>query len=195
MLRNTVSSTAVREKNVGPAGVTFVIVRKDLLGQTGRNLQTMIDYRTHIGDEPRNNSMFNTPPVFPIFVMHETLKWVKELGGVEEMYKRNKQKSRASLQRNRPQLPLRRYRREGRPFAYERMLRNGSGSRGARERIHGVCQGEGHGRYQGTRSVGGFRASIYNACPLESVEALVACMQEFEKSAQVGRGLFRDIQA
>lgn len=81
------------QKNVGPAGVTFVIVRKDLLGQTGRNLQTMVDYRTHIGDEPRNNSMFNTPPVFPIFVMHETLKWVKELGGVEEMYKRNKKKA------------------------------------------------------------------------------------------------------
>ena len=70
------------QKNVGPAGVTFVIVRKDLLGQTGRNLQTMVDYRTHIGDEPRNNSMFNTPLVFPIFVMHETLKWVKEPGGV-----------------------------------------------------------------------------------------------------------------
>ena len=68
------------QKNVGPAGVTFVIVRKDLLGKMNRPLQTMVDYRTHIGAEPRNNSMFNTPPVFSIFVMHETLKWVKELG-------------------------------------------------------------------------------------------------------------------
>ena len=81
------------QKNVGPAGVTFVIVRKDILGKMERPIQTMVDYRTHIGDEPRNNSMFNTPPVFPIFVMHETLKWVKDMGGLEAMYKINKAKA------------------------------------------------------------------------------------------------------
>ena len=62
------------QKNVGPAGVTFVIVREDILGKVDRKLQTMVDYRTHIGDEEKNRSMFNTPPVLPIFVMHETLK-------------------------------------------------------------------------------------------------------------------------
>ncbi|MEG2848967.1 MAG: 3-phosphoserine/phosphohydroxythreonine transaminase, partial [Bacteroidales bacterium] len=81
------------QKNVGPAGVTFIIVRKDLLGKLDRKIQTMVDYRTHIGEEKKNQSMFNTPPVFPIFVMHETLKWVKELGGLEVMYQRNKEKA------------------------------------------------------------------------------------------------------
>ncbi|MEF9930895.1 MAG: 3-phosphoserine/phosphohydroxythreonine transaminase, partial [Bacteroidales bacterium] len=81
------------QKNVGPAGVTFIIVRKDLLGKLDRKIQTMVDYRTHIGEEKKNQSMFNTPPVFPIFVMHETLKWVKELGGLEVMYQKNKEKA------------------------------------------------------------------------------------------------------
>ena len=81
------------QKNVGPAGVAFVIVREDILGKLDRPLQTMVDYRTHIGDVEKNRSMFNTPPVFPIFVMHETLKWVKEQGGVEAMQKLNKEKA------------------------------------------------------------------------------------------------------
>ncbi|MBR5441058.1 MAG: 3-phosphoserine/phosphohydroxythreonine transaminase, partial [Prevotella sp.] len=87
------------QKNVGPAGVTFVIVRKDILGQIGERsylnpLPTMVDYRTHAAEEARNISMFNTPPVLPIFVMHETLKWIKEtVGGLEEMNKINVKKS------------------------------------------------------------------------------------------------------
>jgi len=81
------------QKNVGPAGVTFVIVREDILGKVDRKLQTMVDYRTHIGEEEKNRSMFNTPPVLPIFVMHETLKWVKSLGGVAAMNKINKEKA------------------------------------------------------------------------------------------------------
>ncbi len=81
------------QKNVGPAGVTFVIVRKDLLGSSERKLQTMVNYATFIGAEPRDNSMFNTPPVFPIFVMHETRKGGKELGGGKAMYELNKKKA------------------------------------------------------------------------------------------------------
>ena len=169
------------QKNVGPAGVTFVIVRKDLLGQTGRNLQTMVDYRTHIGDEPRNNSMFNTPPVFPIFVMHETLKWVKELGGVEEMYKRNKKKA---------ELPYNEIDRNslfvGTAVKEDRSLMNvcfvmAPGHEALESEFMAFAKEKGMVGIKGHRSVGGFRASIYNACPLESVEALVACMQEFEK--------------
>ena len=81
------------QKNVGPAGVTFVIIRKDLIGSSERPLQTMVNYATHYPEEARNHSMFNTPPVLPIFVMHETLKWVKAQGGVEAMYKINKKKA------------------------------------------------------------------------------------------------------
>jgi len=78
---------------VGPAGVAFVIVREDILGKVNRPLPTMVDYRTHIGKEEKDRSMFNTPPVFAIYVMHETLKWVKAQGGVDAMYKRNKEKA------------------------------------------------------------------------------------------------------
>ena len=169
------------QKNVGPAGVTFVIVRKDLLGQTGRNLQTMVDYRTHIGDEPRNNSMFNTPPVFPIFVMHETLKWVKELGGVEEMYKRNKKKAELLYNEiDRNSLFV------GTAVKEDRSLMNvcfvmAPGHEALESEFMAFAKEKGMVGIKGRRSVGGFRASIYNACPLESVEALVACMQEFEK--------------
>ena len=169
------------QKNVGPAGVTFVIVRKDLLGQTGRNLQTMVDYRTHIGDEPRNNSMFNTPPVFPIFVMHETLKWVKELGGVEEMYKRNKKKAELLYNEiDRNSLFV------GTAVKEDRSLMNvcfvmAPGHEALEIEFMAFAKEKGMVGIKGHRSVGGFRASIYNACPLESVEALVACMQEFEK--------------
>lgn len=169
------------QKNVGPAGVTFVIVRKDLLGQTGRNLQTMVDYLTHIGDEPRNNSMFNTPPVFPIFVMHETLKWVKELGGVEEMYKRNKKKAELLYNEiDRNSLFV------GTAVKEDRSLMNvcfvmAPGHEALESEFMAFAKEKGMVGIKGHRSVGGFRASIYNACPLESVEALVACMQEFEK--------------
>ena len=169
------------QKNVGPAGVTFVIVRKDLLGQTGRNLQTMVDYRTHIGDEPRNNSMFNTPPVFPICVMHETLKWVKELGGAEEMYKRNKKKAELLYNEiDRNSLFV------GTAVKEDRSLMNvcfvmAPGHEALEGEFMAFAKEKGMVGIKGHRSVGGFRASIYNACPLESVEALVACMQEFEK--------------
>ena len=169
------------QKNVGPAGVTFVIVRKDLLGKVERKNPTMVDYRTHIGDEPKNNSMFNTPPVFPIFVMHETLKWVKEMGGLKAMHKRNMEKAN---------------------LLYGEIDRNkmfvGTAEKDSRS-IMNVCfvmaeqykdkeaafmefaKSKGMVGIKGHRSVGGFRASIYNACPIESVQALVDCMKEFEK--------------
>lgn len=168
------------QKNVGPAGVTFVIVRKDLLEQIQRKLPSMVDYRTHIGAEARDNSMYNTPPVFPIFVMHETLKWVKSLGGVEAMHKINNQKA---------------------DLIYNEIDRNKmfAGTAAKEDRsLMNVCfvmadqykdkeadfmefaKKAGMVGIKGHRSVGGFRASIYNACPIESVQALVDCMKEFE---------------
>ena len=169
------------QKNVGPAGVTFVIVRKDLLGKMDRKIQTMVDYRTHIGAEPRNNSMFNTPPVFPIFVMHETLKWVKELGGLEAMYERNKKKAETlynEIDRNSMFV--------GTAVKEDRSLMNvcfvmAPGRENLESEFMAFAKEKGMVGIKGHRSVGGFRASIYNACPQESVEALVACMQEFEQ--------------
>ncbi|MDD4544697.1 MAG: aminotransferase class V-fold PLP-dependent enzyme, partial [Bacteroidales bacterium] len=169
------------QKNVGPAGVTFVIVRKDILGKVDRKLQTMVDYRTHFGAEPRDKSMFNTPPVFPIFVMHETLKWVKELGGLEAMNKINIEK--ADLLYNeidRNKMFKGTAEKEDRSimnvcFVMNEEYKEKEADFTAFAKEKGMIGIKGH------RSVGGFRASIYNACPIESVKELVACMQEFEK--------------
>ncbi len=169
------------QKNVGPAGVTFVIVRKDLLGKVERKLQTMVDYRTHIGAEARDNSMFNTPPVFSIFVMHETLKWVKELGGLEAMHKINQEKADllySEIDRNKMF--------KGTAVKEDRSIMNvcfvmADEYKDKEADFMALAKERGMVGIKGHRSVGGFRASIYNACPKESVEALVACMQEFEK--------------
>lgn len=169
------------QKNVGPAGVTFVIVRKDLLGKVNRPLQTMVDYRTHIGAEPKNNSMFNTPPVSAIFVMHETLKWLKNLGGVEVMNKINKQKSKLLYDEiDRNSLFV------GTAAKEDRSIMNhcwvmAPGKEHLQDEFMAFAKERGMVGIKGHRSVGGFRASLYNACPVEAVEALVACMQDFEK--------------
>lgn len=171
------------QKNVGPAGVAFVIVREDILGKTDRPLQTMIDYRTHIGDAEKNRSMFNTPPVFSIFVMHETLKWMKELGGVEAMYKLNREKA-ALLYEEIDRNPLF----TGTAAKEDRSLMNvcfvmSDDHKEKEAAFLEFAKERGMVGIKGHRSVGGFRASIYNACPKEAVEALIHCMQEFEKQA------------
>ena len=169
------------QKNVGPAGVTFVIVRKDLLGKVDRPLQTMVDYRTHIGAEPKNNSMFNTPPVSAIFVMHETLKWLKNVGGVEVMNKINTQKSKLLYDEiDRNSLFV------GTAAKEDRSIMNhcwvmAPGKEHLQDEFMAFAKERGMVGIKGHRSVGGFRASLYNACPVEAVEALVACMQDFEK--------------
>jgi phosphoserine aminotransferase len=125
--------------------------------------------------------MFNTPPVFPIFVMHETLKWVKELGGVEAMYKINKEKAGLlydEIDRNKLF--------KGTAEKEDRSLMNicfvmAEGYEALEADFMKFAKEQGMVGIKGHRSVGGFRASTYNACPIESVKALVACMQEFEK--------------
>ena len=169
------------QKNVGPAGVTFVIVREDILGKVDRKLQTMVDYRTHIGDEEKNRSMFNTPPVLPIFVMHETLKWVKSLGGVTAMNKINKEKAALlynEIDRNKMFV--------GTAVKEDRSLMNvcfvmADQYKDKEADFMAFAKERGMVGIKGHRSVGGCRASLYNACPVESVKALVECMQEFEK--------------
>ena len=176
------------QKNVGPAGVTFVIVRKDVLGKiTDRQymnpLPTMVDYRTHAAEEAKNISMFNTPPVLPIFVMHETLTWVKNtIGGVAEMNKINVKKSNLlyeEIDRNSMFV--------GTAAKEDRSIMNhcwvmAPGREDKQDAFMAFAKERGMVGIKGHRSVGGFRASLYNACPIEAVEALVQCMQDFEKA-------------
>jgi phosphoserine aminotransferase len=170
------------QKNVGPAGVTFVIVREDVLGKVERTLPTMVDFRTHFDEkDPRNNSMFNTPPVLPIYTMYETLKWVKSKGGVEGIYKQNVEKA-ALLYNEIDRNPMF----VGTAEKEDRSLMNvcfvmNKGHENKEEAFMAFAKEKGMVGIKGHRSVGGFRASIYNACPVESVKALVECMQEFEK--------------
>ena len=163
------------QKNMGPAGCTMVMVKKDALGKTGRKMLSMLDYQVHI----KGGSMYNTPPVFPIYVTLLTLKWLKKNGGIAWIEKINQQKANClynEIDRNslfvgtaaaedrsnmnacflttKPELEA----------EFDKMWKEAN--------ISGI---------RGHRDVGGYRASMYNALPLESVEALVEVMQAFEK--------------
>ena len=165
------------QKNLGPAGATFAIIREDIVGKVSRALPSMVDYRSHMN----NNSMYNTPPVFPVYVIRETLKWIKSIGGVEEIYRRNKEKADllyAEIDRN----PLFRgtAEKEDRSLMNICFVMNPEYEALAPEFME-FAKARGMVGIKGHRLVGGFRASCYNALPKESVEALVATMQEFEK--------------
>lgn len=165
------------QKNVGPAGVTFVIVKEDALGKVSRYLPTMLNYKTHI----ENGSMFNTPPVFSILVMNETLKWVKRCGGLKAIQKINKEKADLlynEIDRN-PMFV-------GTAEKESRSVMNicfvmAEGYKDKEDAFMAFAKENGMVGIKGHRSVGGFRASLYNACPIDSVKALVECMQKFEK--------------
>ena len=165
------------QKNVGPAGVAFFIVRKDLLGKVSRYIPTMLNLQTHID----GGSMFNTPPVFSIFVMNETLRWLKEQGGVEAIQKINKAKAEllyGEIDRNSMF--------RGTAAVEDRSVMNvcfvmAEGKEELQDEFMAFAKSKGMTGIKGHRSVGGFRASIYNACPMESVQALVDCMKEFEQ--------------
>ncbi len=165
------------QKNLGPAGVTFVIIRDDVLGKVERPIPTMLNYQTHID----NGSMFNTPPCLPIYTCMETLRWLKKLGGVKVMQKMNQEKAQ---------------------LLYDEIERNplfvGTAEKESRS-IMNICfvmspeykelepeflaftGSKGMSGLKGHRSVGGFRASTYNALGKDSVIALIGAMQEFEK--------------
>jgi phosphoserine aminotransferase len=166
------------QKNLGPAGVTFVIVKDELLGKVSRPIPTMLDYRTHIKD----GSMFNTPPVVPIFASLQTLKWLKSIGGVQEMYRRNKEKAGllyTEIERNKLF--------KGTAAVEDRSLMNicfvmNEEYASLEADFLQFAVSRGMVGIKGHRSVGGFRASTYNALPKETVIALIETMQEFEKN-------------
>ncbi len=165
------------QKNLAPAGVTFVIVKDEILGQVERQIPTMLDYRTHI----EGGSMFNTPPVVPIYTAMQTLRWLKANGGLEAMYKKNKEKA-AVLYNEIDRNPMF----CGTCAVEDRSLMNvcfvmTDEYKHLEETFFKFATERGMSSIKGHRSVGGFRASIYNAMPIEGVQAFVDCMQAFEK--------------
>ncbi len=163
------------QKNVAPAGLTIVIVRKDLLGNAMDITPTMFNYVTH----SENGSMFNTPPCYTIYVAGLTLKWIKKLGGLEKMAEINKKKA-ALLYDFLDNSKLF----KGTVVAEDRSLMNVPFVTGNEEldaKFVKEAKEAGFVNLKGHRSVGGMRASIYNAMPIEGVEKLVAFMAEFEK--------------
>lgn len=165
------------QKNLGPAGVTVAIVREDLLGTVSRHLPAMLDYRTFI----KEKSLYNTPPVFPIYVSMLTLRWLKKLGGLKAMHRRNKAKA-SLLYREVDANPLFR----GTAATADRSLMNAcfvmaQGYEALEAPFLKACTENGLVDLKGHRSVGGFRASIYNAMPKKGVQALVEMMQDFAR--------------
>ena len=167
------------QKNLAPAGVTFAIVREDVLGKVDHHIPTMLNYKTHID----KGSMFNTPPVVPVFAALQTLKWLKKNGGISEMHKVNETKAGYlydEIDRNR----LFRATVEN---EQDRSLMNicfvmKGGYEELEKPFFEYATSKGMIGIKGHRSVGGFRASTYNALPTESVKALVDVMKDFEKS-------------
>jgi phosphoserine aminotransferase len=165
------------QKNLAPAGVTFVIVKEDILGKVTRPIPSMLDYRIHIKGE----SMFNTPPVFAVFAAQQTLTWLKNLGGVRAIEKRNIEKAKIlydEIDRNRLFIPTV-------ADPEDRSLMNicfvmAPEHKELEKPFAEFAKSKGMLGIEGHRSVGGFRASTYNALPKESVEALVSAMKEFE---------------
>lgn len=164
------------QKNLSMAGVTFVIVKNDLLGKVSRPIPTMLDYRTHV----EKGSMFNTPPVVPVYCAMQNLRWIKAQGGVAEMERRAKERAAllyAEIDRNKLFC--------GTAVEEDRSLMNicfvmKEEYKELEADFLKYAADKGMVGIKGHRSVGGFRASCYNAMPLEGVQALVECMKAYE---------------
>ena len=165
------------QKNLSMAGVTFVIVKDDCLGKVSRQIPTMLDYRTHI----KGGSMFNTPPTVPIYCALQTLKWIKKCGGVKEMDRRALERAKVlygEIDRNK--LFRGTVAEEDRSVMNLCFVMNDEYKELEADFMQFATE-RGMVGIKGHRSVGGFRASCYNAMDMEGVNALVAAMQEFEK--------------
>lgn len=165
------------QKNLAPSGVTFVIVKEELLGKVDRHIPTMLDYRTHIKKE----SMFNTPPVVPVYAALQTLEWLKNNGGVAAMEKINQEKAQLlydEIQRNKLFKPTV-AKEEDRSLMNVCFVMNEEYAELEKPFFEFATE-KGMMGIKGHRSVGGFRASLYNALPKESVQALIDVMKEFE---------------
>jgi phosphoserine aminotransferase len=165
------------QKNLGPAGTTLVIVKEDILGKVSRKIPSMMDYKEHIS----KSSMFNTPPVFAVYTSMLTLEWLKNLGGIEAIEKENEKKAQliySEIDLN----PLF----NGFATKQDRSMMNATftlANEDLKETFDTMCEEAGITGINGHRSVGGYRASMYNALPLDSVKALVEVMSELETKA------------
>ncbi|WP_457617764.1 3-phosphoserine/phosphohydroxythreonine transaminase [Lutibacter sp.] len=163
------------QKNMGPSGTTLVIVKDEILGKTGRKIPSMLDYQVHISKD----SMFNTPPVFAVYTSMLTLEWLKKLGGIAAVEKLNEKKAALlydEIDRN-PHF-------KGFAAKEDRSLMNVTfnlTNEGEKETFDKLWNEADISGLKGHRSVGGYRASIYNAMPIESVQVLVSTMQQLEK--------------
>jgi phosphoserine aminotransferase len=165
------------QKNLGPAGATFVVIREDALGKVDRVLPSMMDYRLHI----KEGSMYNTPPCLPIFTILETLRWIKSLGGVKEIQKMNQAKAKLLYDAmDSSKIFVGTVEKESRSLMNICFVMR-EGYQQLEEEFMAVTKAAGIVGIKGHRSVGGFRASTYNALPIESVQVLVDCMKDFEK--------------
>lgn len=165
------------QKNLGASGSTLVLVKKGLLGKVSRKLPSMMDYQLHI----KNESMFNTPSTFSVYVNMLVLEWIKAEGGLAAMEKRNKEKANllySEIDRNALVV--------GYTAKEDRSLMNvvfNLTDESTKDRFDALCKEANISGMKGHRSVGGYRASIYNAMPLESVQVLVEVLKEFERTA------------
>ena len=162
------------QKNIGPAGATLVVIKKEILGKTGRNLPSYMNYTEHIAAE----SMFNTPPVFAVYATLLTLQYLEANGGIEGAEARNYEKARI-LYEEIDQNPL--Y--LGHAAVEDRSKMNITfrlTDESLTEKFDKATKEAGISGLGGHRSVGGYRASIYNAMPLESVQILVNVMKSFK---------------
>ena len=165
------------QKNMGPAGTTLVVVQEDILGKVSRKIPSMMDYKVHIG----KGSMFNTPPVFPVYTSMLNLDWLKNKGGIAAIEKENEKKAQliySEIDLN----PLF----DGFAAKADRSTMNATfnlNNDDLKESFDTMCQESGINGLNGHRSVGGYRASMYNALTLESVQVLVEIMSELERKA------------
>ena len=165
------------QKNLGASGSTLVIVKKDILGKVSRKLPSMMDYQLHI----KNDSMYNTPSTFAVYVNLLVLEWLQAQGGLKAMEVRNRAKADllyAEIDRN----PLL----KGYAEKEDRSLMNvvfNLTDESTQVRLDSLCKEANISGVKGHRSVGGYRASIYNAMPIESVQVLVEVLKEFERTA------------
>ncbi|MDD2961404.1 MAG: 3-phosphoserine/phosphohydroxythreonine transaminase [Muribaculaceae bacterium] len=166
------------QKNLAPAGVTIAIVKESALGKVERSIPTMLDYRTHI----KKGSMFNTPPVLPIFAALQTLKWYKELGGIKELEKRDIAKATKLYDAiDSSKMFVGTTAHEDRSIMNVCYVMKPEFTELEKEFVD-FASTKGIVGIKGHRSVGGFRASLYNALPIESVDVLINAMKEFEKN-------------
>lgn len=160
------------QKNMGPAGTTLVVVKEEILGKTGRAIPNMLNYHVHIEKE----SMYNTPSVYAIYVSYLTLRWIKENGGVAGMQKRNNAKAQLLYNEidNNPKFVGSANKEDRSAMNVTFLLTNEAD----KEKFDLLCKEAGISGLAGHRSVGGYRASIYNAMPIESVQVLVDVMRK-----------------